>query len=458
MILRNVDTSSLPKDFIWGAGTSSMQIEGGHASGDRGRCIWDALGEVPGAIKDGTGANHRGVEHVEMLETDLNIMKELSLDSYRFSISWPRVQPTGSGAFNEKGMAFYDRLIDGLLERNIQPNITLYHWDLPEDLQSIGGWANPEVVDLFSDYSAKMSARYGDRVKYWAMINEPWCVAWLGNLTGEHAPGIRDLPTAVKVAHQLVRAHAKGSQAVKSESPHVLVGAVNNLTNPMLIGPSTVENLKDLEIVDGYKNRWWMQGMYEGKYPADLVEIFQREAGVFCDENEIGDVSYGRDWIGVNYYNADVFKGGGSGAELFPGTTSIDGAGFGKERTDMGWSWTPDGIKETLIQVSQKYPDIPIFLTENGTCYNYGPSEDGKIHDIKRDEYIARYISACVDAHKSGVNLKGYYVWSLLDNFEWAWGFEMRFGLVFVDFKNKMKRTLKESALAYRDLIRSFRS
>jgi beta-glucosidase len=334
----------------------------------------------------------------------------------------------------------------------------LYHWDLPEDLQSIGGWANPEVVDLFSDYSAKMSARYGDRVKYWAMINEPWCVAWLGNLTGEHAPGIRDLPTAVRVAHQLVRAHAKGSQAVKSESPHVLVGSVNNLANPMLIGPSTIENLKDLEIVDGYKNRWWMQGMYEGKYPADLVEIFQRETGIFCDENEIGDVSYGRDWIGVNYYNAEVFKGGGNGAELFPGTTSIDGAGFGKERTDMGWSWTPDGIKETLIQVSRKYPDIPIFVTENGSCYNYGPSEDGKIHDVKRDEYLARYISACVDAHKSGVNLKGYYVWSLLDNFEWAWGFEMRFGIVFVDFKNKMKRTLKESALAYRDLIRSFRS
>jgi beta-glucosidase len=331
----------------------------------------------------------------------------------------------------------------------------LYHWDLPSELQAIGGWTNPRVVDLFGEYAAKMSSRYGDRVKYWATMNEPWCVAWLGNLTGEHAPGIRDLPTAVRVAHQLVRAHALGSQAIKSQSPKVLVGAVNNLTNPMLIGEATKENLKDLQIVDGYKNRWWMQGMYEGKYPADLVEIFEKETGIFCDENEIGDVSFGRDWIGLNYYNADVFSGGGTGVGLFPGTTSIQGAGYGTERTDMGWSWTPDGIKTTLIEISQKYPDIPVFVSENGSCYNDGPLEDGKIHDAKRDEYLSLYIKSCVEAYKSGVNLKGYYLWSLLDNFEWAWGFEMRFGLVHVDFKNKMKRTPKESALGYRDLIRS---
>jgi beta-glucosidase len=352
-------------------------------------------------------------------------------------------------------MAFYDRLIDGLLERDITPNLTLYHWDLPSELQAIGGWTNPKVVDLFAEYAAKMSSRYGDRVKYWATMNEPWCVAWLGNLTGEHAPGIRDLPTAVRVAHQLVRAHALGSQAIKSQSPKVLVGAVNNLTNPMLIGEATKENLKDLQIVDAYKNRWWMQGMYEGKYPADLVEIFERETGIFCDENEIGDVSFGRDWIGLNYYNADVFTGGGTGVGLFPGTSSIQGAGYGTERTDMGWSWTPDGIKTTLIEISQKYPNIPVFVSENGSCYNDGPSDDGKIHDAKRDEYLSLYIKSCVEAYKSGVNLKGYYLWSLLDNFEWAWGFEMRFGLVHVDFGNNMKRTPKESALGYRDLIRS---
>ncbi len=455
MSLRDVDTSSLPRSFIWGTGTSSHQIEGGHASGNRGRCIWDDLCDVPGAIKDGTGRNHRGVEHVEMLEEDLNIMKDLSLDSYRFSIAWPRVQPGGSGAFNQKGIDFYNRLIDGLLERNIEPNLTLYHWDLPSELQKIGGWANPQVVDLYAEYAGEMSRQFGDRVKYWATFNEAWCVAWLGNLTGEHAPAIRDFPTAVKVAHQLVRAHARGSQAIKAISPHVSVGAVNNLSNPMLVGPSTPEAQADLVIVDGYKNRWWMQGMYEGTYPADLVELFEKETGVFCDQSEIGDVSQGRDWIGVNYYNADIFEAGGNGIGLFPGTTSTSGAGFGTERNDMGWSWTPDGIKEVLLRVTKEYPNIPIFVSENGTCYGDGPGADGKVHDTKREEYLTQYIKSCISAYEDGANLHGYYLWSLLDNFEWAWGFAMRFGIVHVDYENNMRRTPKNSALAYRDLIRA---
>lgn len=455
MKMSEIKGRELPVDFLWGAATSSYQIEGGYAAGDRGRCIWDDLCDVPGKISDNTN-DSKGVDHLNRWQEDLDLVKSMGLDSYRFSISWPRVQPGGRGQFNESGIAFYDNLIDGLLARGIEPNLTLYHWDLPSELQAIGGWANPEVVDLFTEYAAEMAKRFGSKVTFWATLNEPWCTAYLGNLEGVHAPGIQDLSTAVKVSHQLVRAHALASKAIKTHAPHAKVGVVLNLADQNFIGELTPELKEDMELIDSYQNLWWLQGMLQGKYPRNLIENFKLLTGIEIDEEEIPDVSYGRDWLGINYYAGQVLKGGGKGFEIYPGTKLIDGAPWGTELTDIGWVWTPEGLKDLLVRLNSLFPNLPLYVTENGACYNYEPDETGKIHDVKRQEYMAVYIDSVLSSLDEGVNLKGYYAWSLLDNFEWAWGFSMRFGIVHVDFKT-MKRTIKESGNQYTDLIARFK-
>lgn len=451
MKISEIDLSGLPKDFIWGVATSSYQIEGGATSGDRGRCIWDDMCDTPGKISDGT-KDCIGVDHINRWNEDLDLMKSLGVDSYRFSISWPRVQPGGRGEFNESGISFYSKLIDGMIARGIEPNLTLYHWDLPSELQAIGGWENPEVAILFSQYAAEMARRFGSRVKIWATFNEPWCVAYLGNLNGHHAPGIKDLSTTIKVAHQLVRAHAMASKAIKEVAPEVKVGVVLNLVDLRFVGQLTPELQGEMDLIDSYTNLWWLEGMLEGKYPKNLLATFEALTGIRVDEKEIGDVSYGRDWLGLNYYAGQVLTGGGSGIELFPGTKSITNTLWGTERTDIGWNWTPDGLRKLLIRLNQIFPQLPIYITENGACYNDGPDSSGKVDDIKRQEYMALYIQSAVDSIKDGVNLKGYYAWSLLDNFEWAFGFSMRFGIVYVDLKT-MERTVKESARQYSELI-----
>ena len=451
MKISDVDTRLLPKDFVWGVATSSYQIEGGFESGSRGRCIWDDLCDRPGAIRDGTRGGI-GVNHVKMLNEDLDLIKWMGVDSYRFSISWPRVQPGGRGQFNEDGIKFYEDLIDGLLERGIEPNVTLYHWDLPSELQSIGGWTNPEVVDLFAIYAGEMARRLGSKVKFWATLNEPWCVTYLGNWTGEHAPGLSDLSATVKVAHQLVRAHALASKAIKEKAPQSQVGVVLNLADQRYIGELNPQEKEELELIDSIVNLWWLEGMLQGRYPQNLVNKFKELTGLEISSDDIPDVSYGRDWIGVNYYAGQVFKGGGKGIGVFPGTKYIDGAPWGNELTDIGWSWTPDGIKTLLVRLHSMFPNMPLYITENGACYNIGPDASGKIDDLKRQEYMSLYINSAIESIAHGVNLKGYFAWSLLDNFEWAWGYSMRFGIVYVDFTT-MKRIVKESGNQYRELV-----
>jgi beta-glucosidase len=274
----------------------------------------------------------------------------------------------------------------------------------------------------------------------------------LGNTIGVHAPGIKDLPTTVKVAHQLVRAHALASAAIKRKAPKAKVGVVLNLGDQILLGDSTPQAQKDLQTVDGLVNRWWLQGMLQGKYPVDILDIFEELTGIRPDEKEIADTSHGRDWVGLNYYQAGVFKAAATGIDVHPGTKAIDGSLFGNEVTDIGWSWTPDGFNKTLHYINNMFPQIPILITENGACYNNEPGTDGEIHDDKREEYLSLYISAAVRARSEGVNLVGYYVWSLLDNFEWSFGFSKRFGIVFVDLET-MKRTPKQSAHSYRAMI-----
>lgn len=456
MKLTDVSFGNLPENFIWGAATSSYQIEGGERSGNRGRCIWDDLCDRPGAIKDGTHGGV-GIDHINRVREDIQLISKINLDSYRFSFSWPRVIKGGTGDINAKGLDFYDRLVDGLLEQNIIPNATLYHWDLPSELQAKGGWTNPETVEHFGRYAHELASRFGDRIKMWATINEPWCVTYLGNLTGEHAPGIQDLSSTVRVAHQITRAHAVASNAIKAAAPDTLVGPVLNLANQIVIGEGDEQFNRELLLVDQMTNGWWLSGMLDGKYPKELVEHFAELTGIEIDDNEIPKTDNGRDWVGINYYAAQVFKPGGKGISVFPGTKVIDGAPWGTERTDMDWVWTPNGLGETLKMVHQRYPNMPLYVTENGACYNNDVDHDGRVKDSKREEYIARYLQSAINSIDDGVNLKGYYVWSLLDNFEWAWGFKMRFGIIHVNFDN-FERTLKDSAFAYRDLIERFRN
>mgnify|MGYP003326924424 FL=1 len=306
--------------------------------------------------------------------------------------------------------------------------------------------------DLFVVYAGEMAKRFGSRVKIWATFNEPWCITYLGHLSGEHAPGIQDLATTVKVAHQLVRAHALASKAIKENAPKSKVGVVLNLADQRYIGELNSEEKEELDLIDSIMNLWWLNGMFEGRYPQNLLNTFKELTGIEIDSSEIADVSYGRDWLGVNYYAGQVFKGGGKGLDIFPGTKYLDGMPWGTERTDIGWSWTPDGLKKLLVRLNNLFPDIPIYITENGACYNIGPDENGKINDVKRQEYMALNISSALESIAEGVNLKGYYAWSLLDNFEWAWGFSMRFGIVYVDFST-MQRIVKESGHQFRELV-----
>ena len=451
MNIAEVNTVSLPKDFIWGVATSSYQIEGGFESGNRGRCIWDDFCDVPGAIFDGTRGGI-GIDHINRHKDDVQLMKNIGIDSYRFSFSWPRVQAGGEGAANQKGLDFYDSLIDTLLAKGITPNATLYHWDLPSELQSIGGWTNPKTTDLFAEYAALLAKRYGDRIKFWAPINEPWCVTYLGNTIGHHAPGLKDLSATVKVAHQLVRAHALAAQAIKANSSGTLVGPVLNLADQVFVGEATPDIQKDLDLVSGMVNNWWLQGMLTGKYPENVLDNFEKLTGIRPNQDEISDTKYGRDWVGLNYYNAQIFQPG-EGLEIFPGTKYLGGAWLGEEKTDIGWPWTPDGIRKTLHIINDFAPNIPIYVTENGACYNTDLDSSGQVIDSKRESYLANYISAVIKASNEGVNLKGYYSWSLLDNFEWAFGYEMRFGMVHVNYEN-YSRTLKESAHQYSQLIK----
>jgi beta-glucosidase len=451
MKISDINTKTLPKDFVWGVATSSYQIEGGFESGDRGRCIWDDFCDQPGAISDGTRGGI-GIDHIKRFKEDIGIMELMGIDSYRFSFSWPRVQKGGSSDFNLKGLEFYDSLIDSLLEKNITPNATLYHWDLPSELQAAGGWTNPKTTDLFGEYAAFLAKRFGDRIKFWAPINEPWCVTYLGNTIGHHAPGLRDLTATVKVAHQLVRAHALAAQAIKANSDGAKVGPVLNLADQVFTGEITPEIENDLNLVSGMVNNWWLQGMLNGKYPENVLDNFEKLTGIRPNEDEIPDTKYGRDWVGLNYYNAQIFQAG-EGLEIFPGTKYLGGAWLGDEKTDIGWPWTPEGIRKTLHIINDFSPNIPIYVTENGACYNTNLDSNGHVYDSKREAYLARYINEVVKAKNEGVNLKGYYSWSLLDNFEWAFGYEMRFGMVHVNYEN-YARTLKQSGHEYSNLIK----
>ena len=429
-----------PRDFIWGVATSSFQIEGAATADGKGPSIWDTFCRQPGAIADGSNGDI-ACDHYHRWPADLDLIKALGVDAYRFSVSWPRVQPTGEGAWNEPGLAFYERLVDGLLARGIKPYLTLNHWDLPQALQDRGGWANRDTVHRFVDYACGMAARLGDRVAAITTHNEPWVVAVLGHETGIFAPGIKRRATAMQAAHHLLLSHGLALQALRAQGCSSRLGIVLNLSP---IGPATSrpEDVAAARLEDGRSVRWYMDPLFKGAYPADVLEHLGADAP-HIEADDLRHIATPMDFLGVNYYTRSVVSASGT----------WDVKTSGRALTDMGWEVYPEGLTELLLRLHHDYRVPPLYVKENGAAFK-DQLVNGCVHDAERTDYIAHHIAAVADALAQGVPMAGYMVWSLLDNFEWASGYEKRFGIVHVDYATQ-QRTPKDSALWYRDFLRA---
>ena len=450
---------NFPTNFLWGAATAAYQVEGAVAADGRGLSIWDTFSHTPGKTDNGDSGDV-ACDMYHRYPADIEIMHGLGIKGYRLSISWSRLFPNGDEVREERGFAFYDNLINNLLTQGITPYITLYHWDLPQALEDKGGWRSRETVAAFGKYAAAVAAHFGDRVKHFAPINEPWCVAWLGHGLGVHAPGISDRSTAFKVAHHTVIAHATAVNAMRAVRSDLKIGPVLNQANYPADDPSDPVQAHASAILDAVQNRWWMDAIFYGKYPEILVEEFGSE---FLDAILPGDMELAQtpnDWLGINYY-FDTRVGASDSAKTVEFDNSallgltIDSTPVG-ELTNMGWPITPAGLSGMLVRWHKEFGErLPqIFITENGCAYPDGPDQNGKINDQRRISYLDKHLNALLDAIAQGVNIGGYFQWSLLDNFEWSLGYQKRFGIVHVDY-NTQKRTPKESAHWYSEVIKA---
>jgi beta-glucosidase len=435
---KNVDDRRFPKGFVWGVATSAFQIEGGAPDDGRGKSIWDKFCEVPGVISDNSDGRV-ACDHYHRLEEDLDLMEALGVAAYRFSISWPRVQPDGRGNWNQKGLDFYDRLLAGLKKRGIAAFLTLYHWDLPQALQEHGGWGNRETALLFAQYARVIAQRYGNSVASIATHNEPWVVAMLGHESGIFAPGIKSRKAAMQVAHHLLLSHGLAVQAIRELGVTAGLGIVLNLSS-VHTATGHADDVAKAKIEDGMLMRWYLDPLLRGCYPADVWE----HLGEDIPRIEHGDMDIIHspiDFLGVNYYTR-VFISHSDKPKPDPGPLGA---------TDMGWEVYPEGLTELLTRLHRDYALPPVYITENGAAYQ-DQLIDSRIADEQRITYLRTHISAMADAIAAGVDVRGYFVWSLFDNFEWAFGYSKRFGIVYVDYANG-NRIPKDSALWYRDFI-----
>jgi len=427
-----------PKDFVWGVATSAFQIEGASDVDGKGPSIWDTFCKVPGTIADGSDGTV-ACEHYARCADDLDLIANLGVNAYRFSTSWPRVQPTGSGAWNEKGLDFYERLVDGLLARGVAPYLTLNHWDLPEALQVRGGWANRDTVHHFVDYALGMHARLGDRLASIATHNEPWVMSVLGHESGIFAPGIKHRATAMQVAHHLMLSHGLALRALREAGCKASLGIVLNLSPIEPATDSAADHAK-ARLEDGRLVRWYMDPLFKGSYPADIVEHLQADNPVVMP-GDMDLIQTPMDFLGINYYSRTV----ASAAEPWDVHKS------GLEVTEMDWEVYPQGLTDLLVRLHQDYAVPPMFITENGGAFK-DPVIHGQVHDADRTRYLQTHIEAVRSAMAQGVNMGGYMVWSLMDNFEWASGYVKRFGIVHVDYATQ-KRTPKDSARWYQSFL-----
>lgn len=429
-----------PSGFLWGAATASYQIEGAVNADGRGESIWDRFAHTPGKVLNGDTGDV-AADHYHRYAEDIALMREIGLGTYRFSIAWPRILPDGDGAVNEPGLDFYDRLVDGLLAAGIAPFATLYHWDLPQTLQDRqGGWASRAIVDQFAHYADIISRRLGDRVKMWATINEPRMVMFLGHMIGVHAPGLQNHAVAAKVAHHLLLAHGAAVPVLRQNAgPDAQVGIVVAL-GPIKAPP---EKQAERDLNDAFSNRLFLDPIFKGSYPA----ILEQDPDYHAPDIQPGDfeiITRPIDFVGVNYYTR-------WGLDHQP-DDNAKAIAAEDGYTRMGWEVYPPGLYEVLKRTHEDYAPAALYVTENGAAYTDVLTDEGRVHDTKRITYLRQHFAQAHRAIQDGVPLKGYFVWSLLDNFEWGFGYDRRFGIVRVDFATGA-RTLKDSARFYQDVI-----
>ncbi|HEY2044509.1 MAG TPA: GH1 family beta-glucosidase [Jatrophihabitans sp.] len=444
------DFPSFGPDFVWGASTASYQIEGAVDEDGRGRSIWDTFCAEPGRIADGS-SGAIACDHYHRYREDVAMMRDLGLDGYRFSIAWPRVQPDGSGAVNQAGISFYDRLIDELLAAGIKPMATLYHWDLPQSLQDAGGWLNRDTALRFGDYARLMGENFADRVSMWCPVNEPNVAMVLGHAVGSHAPGSTLLFGALPVAHHLLLGHGLAVQALRA-SGATSVGSATNHT-PIWAASDSEADQAAAQRYDGLWNRLFADPILNGRYPEGFAEVMP---GPVADDLAV--IAGKLDFYGLNYYNPTLV-GAPSAGDAEPAIPLLRGLPFdfkaieGYPRTDFDWPVVPDGLREVLVDLKSRYPDIPpIYITENGCSYGDGPDATGRVADERRVAYLDSHLRAVHQAIAEGVDVAGYFCWSLMDNFEWAEGYRQRFGLVHVDY-DTLVRTPKDSYYWYQQVI-----
>jgi beta-glucosidase len=437
------DPTSFPQDFVWGAATASYQIEGAAREAGRGESVWDRFCATSGKVRNGD-SGEVACDFYHRYREDVALMRDLGIGAFRFSIAWPRVLPTGRGPVNEAGLDFYDRLVDELLANEIDPFVTLFHWDTPQALEDEGGWPARATAEAFVEYAETVSSRLGDRVRHWITHNEPWVHAWIGYAWGEHAPGRTSEIDAVAAAHHLLLSHGWAVDAIRRNAPDAQVGITLNLSHAYPAS-DTPEDEAAAWQVDGQGNRWFLDPIFRGAYPADLLER-NEIVEPFVRDGDLEAISAPLDFLGVNNYFRFVVSAGTDGPRMQRDSEA--------QHTDMGWEVYPDGLNRLLVRVARDYAPPAVYVTENGAAFGDVRVHDGRVHDPERTAYLESYIAAVSDAIADGAPVKGYFVWSLLDNFEWAHGYSKRFGIVYVDYPT-LDRVPKDSFYWYRDFIKS---
>ena len=442
-----MNTLKFPEGFVWGAITAAYQIEGAWNKDGKGPSIWDTFVHQPGKIERGETADI-AVDHYHRYSEDLSLMDELGLKAYCFSISWPRVLPDGIGEVNPAGLDFYDRLVDGLLKRRITPYVMLYHWDLPQALQEKGGWGERFVVDAFGEYARLLARRLGDRIPFWVTHNEPMVSSLAGHFLGEHAPGLQDPLLAFRAVHHILLSHGVATQVMRSELPSTAkIGVILNIT-PTYPATETEEDHQAARRYDGVANRLFLDPILRGEYPADILEMF----GPMFPEVQPGDlqtISAPLDFVGLNYYTRAVMRNDPDDPLLHAVQVYLPES----EYSQM-WEIYPPGMYDMLTRIQADYHPKEVYITENGVCVTDGVDFDGRVRDERRTRYLREHLTQVQRAIEAGVPLKGYFHWTLMDNFEWAFGYRMRFGLIYVDFSTQ-KRIIKDSGRWYKKVIQN---
>jgi beta-glucosidase len=447
---KTVAESAFPRGFVWGAATAAYQIEGAVKEDGRGESIWDRFSHTPGKVANGDTGDV-ACDHYHRWREDISLLGALNLSAYRFSIAWPRILPAGRGAVNDAGLAFYDRLVDDLLHAGLTPWATLYHWDLPQPLEDAGGWPARDTADAFAEYVDVVTRRLGDRVRYWITLNEPWCSAYLGYAVGEHAPGRTSPRDALGAAHTLLLAHGKAVPIIRQNSRRAHVGITLNLAQVYPASESEADRAA-AHRYGGFFNRWYLDPLYGRGYPEDMIALYGPSLVPSTQPADFDAIAAPTDFLGLNYY-APTFIRDDPGA--FP-LRATDVGLAGAEKTAMGWIVYPRGLYDLLRWVPRDYPTGPLYITENGAAYADPLPRNGRVADPERTRYLVGHVGACRQAIADGAPLLGYFAWSLLDNFEWAFGYTRRFGITYVDYASQ-QRTIKDSGRWFGQVARSNR-